>query len=47
MNAVIAGVHPAGLLEDVEGMIVDGCGFSGESGGGEGLWTRRAVGNVV
>jgi len=35
-KAVIAGVQPEGLFEDVEGIIVNGGGFSGGSGGGEG-----------
>ena len=30
-KAVIAGVHPVGLFDDVEGMIVNGGGDSGDS----------------
>lgn len=35
-KAVIAGVQPKGLFEDVEGIIFIGGGLSGGSGGGEG-----------
>ncbi len=36
MKAVIAGVQPAGLVEEVDGIIIIGGGLSGGSGGGEG-----------